>query len=135
MLALLIKQNTLTSNKFLLSLFFKQKATSSIAATSFPNTGLTQPTLGLVAGDRGCLPTVSDFTDAILQTAKAQLTLMPSMIALPNNLNVDYAAVNLLLCSTSGTCCTTDLCNTMSRVEMSFAFITMSIALALLWVF
>jgi len=47
----------------------------------------------------------------------------------------DYSRVTLLLCSTSGTCCTTDLCNTMSRIEMSFVGITMSLALALVGVF
>jgi len=47
----------------------------------------------------------------------------------------DYAAMTSLLCSTSGTCCTTDLCNAMSRVQMSFVSIVMSIALALIGVF
>jgi hypothetical protein len=39
-----------------------------------------------------------------------------------------------LLCSTSGVCCTTDLCNTMSRIEMSFVAMFGSIALALIGV-
>jgi len=47
----------------------------------------------------------------------------------------DYAAMTSLLCTTSGTCCTTDLCNTMSRIEMSFAAMLMSKALTLIGVF
>ncbi len=49
----------------------------------------------------------------------------------PTALIGDYSSVTLLLCLTSGTCCNTDLCNTMSRIEMSFVAMFMSIALAL----
>ena len=47
----------------------------------------------------------------------------------------DYGILTSLLCSTAGTCCATDLCNTMSRIEMSFVAMFMSIALALIGVF
>jgi hypothetical protein len=119
-----------------------QKATQAIAATQFPGvtvantatgTGLLLPTTGLVAGDRGCLPAV-DGTFAS-QATTSQLTLATAGGVTNTGLASDYALAIRLLCSTSGTCCTTDLCNTMSRIEMSFVAMFMSIALALFGVF
>ena len=68
------------------------------------------------------------------QKADQQLTLIVTGSS-PDVLISDYAAVTLLLCSTSGTCCITDNCNSMSRIEMSFVAMIMSIALALIGVF
>jgi hypothetical protein len=71
----------------------------------------------------------------VAQTALVPLTIGVGTGVTPINAPADYALVTRLLCTTSGTCCTTDLCNTMSRVEMSFVSIVMSIALALIGVF
>jgi hypothetical protein len=107
-----------------------QKATTAIAPASFPSTIFVQPTQGLIAGDRGCLPIVG--FSAALQTTTQELTLQ---IAGMGGGLAEYSRVVLLLCKTSGTCCTTDLCNTMSRIEMSSASMIISIVLALIGVF
>jgi hypothetical protein len=121
----------------------KQKATQGIATTSFPGvtaanaatgTGLVQPTTALVAGDRGCFPGVGLAAQA--QAAGAQLILRAGPAATgPEVFATDYIQAYVLLCLTSGTCCRTDLCNTMSRIEMSFVSIVISMALALIGVF
>ncbi len=115
----------LTNNKKI------QKATSAIATAAFPNTGLTRPASGLIAGDRGCLPVGAG--TAAAQTTTAQLAL--AIGGTPANQISDYGSVTTLLCTTSGVCCTTDLCNTMSRIQVSFVAMLMSIALALFGVF
>jgi len=107
-----------------------QKATTAIAPASFPSTTFVQPTQGLIAGDRGCFPNLG--LAAALQTTTQQLSLV--MVGMGGSF-ADLTRVGLLFCSTSGTCCTTDLCNTMSRIEMSFVAMLMSIALALIGVF
>ncbi len=104
---------------FIIHIFFFQptlklikKATKAIASTSFPATptiGLLQPAAGLFTGDRGCLPTVGFVSTA--QTTTQQLTLGTSPAATILGVTNDYASVVRLLCSTSGTCCNTDLCN------------------------
>jgi hypothetical protein len=71
----------------------------------------------------------------VAQTALVPLTIGVGPGVSVFNAPADYALVTRLLCTTSGTCCTTDLCNAMSRVEMSFAAMLMSIALALIGVF
>jgi hypothetical protein len=71
--------------------------------------GLVQPAAGLIAGDRGCLPTVGFASTA--QSATTQLTLETSAAVTIDGAFNDYASLVILLCSTSGTCCTTDLCN------------------------
>jgi len=117
----------------------KQKAFQTIASTQFPTTasiGLLQPDAGLIAGDRGCLPTVSTDATKTAQTISAQLVL-GQIVAAPLigrsavGVAADYGTMTSLLCSTSGVCCTTNLCNSMSRVEMSLAAMLMSMALAL----
>ncbi len=117
----------------------KQKATQGIATTSFPQSaggiGLVQPTTALVAGDRGCFPTYAADGDAATQAAATQLALAQGVVATPAGTSTDYIQAYVLLCLTSGTCCTTDLCNTMSRIEMSFVPMLMSIVLALIGVF
>ncbi len=67
------------------------------------------------------------------QGTAAQLTLGSGSAATADKIAADYAAAVLLLCSTKGTCCTTNLCNTnaMSRVEMSFGAMIMTMTLAL----
>ncbi len=122
----------------------KQKATQAIALGAFPQAaggaGLTQPAAGLIAGDRGCLPTVVANGAADLpQTATTPLRLPlganANTAAAALTVASDQAAVATLLCATSGQCCITDLCNSMSRIEMSFVAMIMSIALALIGVF
>ncbi len=118
---------------FFLVIYYKtQKATKTIATASFPTTtnGISQPTSGLVAGDRGCLPTPG--AAFIAQKTTQQLTLANG--ADFTAFATDYGSLTYLLCSTSGVCCTTDLCNTMSRIEMSFVAMFVSIALALIGV-
>ncbi len=125
----------------MLILQIKQRATAAIATTDFPQAGtgdigLARPAAGLVSGDRGCLPAVAAAANAAAQSATVQLTLpLGSTVVAATAFNVahDYAAVTLLLCSTKGTCCTTNLCNTnaMSRVEMSFGAMIMAMTLAL----
>jgi hypothetical protein len=99
--------------------------------------GLTQPTTGLIAGDRGCLPTVG--ATFIPQATNQQLTLGFNTVG---NISApavasDFSSMTLLLCSTSGVCCKRNLCNiysyhnTMSRVEMSSLAMFMSICFAL----
>ena len=108
----------------------KQKTTTAIATTSFPATGLVVPLApNFVAGDRGCLPAVSTGATSTLQTNGVQLALGTVGGATTDVVAADYALATLLLCSTSGTCCTTDLCNAMSRIEMSLITMFMSIAL------
>ena len=114
----------------------KQKAFQTIASTQFPTTasiGLLQPDAGLIAGDRGCLPTVSTDATKTAQTISAQLVLGQDVIVERSVVGVaaDYGTMTSLLCSTSGVCCTTNLCNSMSKVEMSLAAMLMSMALAL----
>jgi hypothetical protein len=65
------------------------------------------------------------------QTTGQQLVLAAAANPAPTNVAADYGSVALLLCSTSGTCCTTNLCNTMNRIEMNFVAMLMSMALAL----
>jgi hypothetical protein len=97
--------------------------------------GLRQPLAGLVAGDRGCLPTVG--ATFIPQATNLQLTLTynASNVSAPA-IAADFSSLTLLLCSTSGACCRRDFCNknynTMSRVEMSSFAVFMSISLTLL---
>jgi hypothetical protein len=71
----------------------------------------------------------------IAQTTAQQLTIAVAGGGDINAVITDYSLLTRLLCSTSGTCCTTDLCNTMNRIEMSFLAMFMSIALALFGVF
>ncbi len=73
----------------------------------------------------------------LLQTPSQQLTLGPGSApdATPEGVSTDLVQAVRLLCTTSGTCCTTDFCNTMSRIEMSFVAMFMSIAFALIGVF
>ncbi len=120
----------------------KEKATQAIPTTAFPGvsaaneptgTGLVQPTTALVAGDRGCFPEFGDV--AATQAADAQLVLEEGGVVEDTGISTDLVKVVRLLCTTSGTCCTTDLCNSMSRIEMSFVAMFMSIALALIGVF
>ena len=117
----------------------KQKTTTAIATTSFPTNaaGLVAPlTPNFVAGDRGCLPAVGAAnTASSLQATNAQLTLGAANGATTDVVAANYAQATVLLCSTSGTCCTTDLCNTMSRVEMSFVAMFVTIALAVFGVY
>jgi hypothetical protein len=110
--------------------YFQQRATSAKATTQFPTAG---QTVGLTAGDRGCLPAVY-IGPNLPQTATQQLTFGQEE-ADAGAIVADYALVVRLLCATSGTCCTTDLCNAMSRIHMSVVAILMSIALALFVVF
>ncbi len=91
------------------TLKYIKKATKTIATTEFPATALVQPTQGLIAGDRGCLPTVS-IINFNAQKANQQMALAVNNPDL-TLLIPDYAAMTSLLCTTSGTCCTTDLCN------------------------
>jgi hypothetical protein len=67
------------------------------------------------------------FPLALPQTATQQLALGQEEASIVS----DYALVVRLLCATSGTCCTTDLCNAMRRVDTSFVAMFMSKALAL----
>jgi hypothetical protein len=119
--------------------FILKKATSAIGVTQFPQTaagganiGLLQPTSGLVSGDRGCLPAVGANTP---QTTSAQFLLAAGAGVTGAGMGADFASMTSLLCSTSGVCCTTNLCNTMSRIEMSFVSLIMSIVLALFGVY
>ncbi len=126
----------------MLILQIKQRATAAIATTDFPATGvigLAQPGAGLVSGDRGCLPAVAAAGGYAAQTTTSQLTIsLGSTVVAGTAFNVahDYASLTLLLCSTKGTCCTMNLCNTnaMSRVEMSFGAMIMAMTLALIGV-
>ncbi len=95
--------------------------------------GLLRPTTDLVAGDRGCFPEFGD--DAATQAAGAQLILEEGAAVTDTGISTNLVQVVRLLCTTSGTCCTTDLCNSMSLIEMSFVAMFMSIALALIGVF
>jgi hypothetical protein len=102
--------------------------------------GLLAPSAtNFAAGDRGCLPAVAASGAAdvpsTLQATNVQLVLGTAASATTDVAAGDYALAVRLLCSTSGTCCTTDLCNTMSRIQMSFLAMFMSITLALFGVF
>ena len=95
-----------------------------------------RPAASLAAGDRGCLPGVATVgADGRPQTGSVQLLLEQGDEADIDGVATDYAAVVTLLCSTSGQCCITNLCNSMSRIEMSFVAMFMSVALALIGVF
>ena len=91
----------------------QQKATTTIATTAFPGTALVQPTLGLIAGDRGCLPTISLAiqSGSVPQTATQQLTLGTGPKFTIDGAINDFGSWVILLCLTSGTCCTTSGCN------------------------
>jgi hypothetical protein len=115
----------------------KQKAVQPIATSQFQattTTGLVAPTTALIAGDRGCLPGIAPAQVPTQQTTSAQLLRAQLAGTTVTGALADYTATTTLLCSTSGLCCITDLCNTMSRIEMNFVAMFMSIALALIGV-
>ena len=123
----------------LLILQLKQKAIQTIAAAQFQatgTTGLQLPAAGLIASDRGCRPGVAAGTTETAQTSSVQLLLArgTGTVSVTSVLS-DYSAMTTLLCQTSGLCCITNLCNTMSRVEMSFVAMFMTIALAVFGVY
>ena len=94
----------------------------TVTPTAFPatTTGLA-PVTGtqFIAGDRGCLPIILD-SAAAPQTTREPLTLIPLSSSFASVGN-DYGDWVNLLCSTSGTCCTTNFCNASGRIEMNLA--------------
>jgi hypothetical protein len=114
----------------------KQRVTSTttLPAVTASNIGLVATATNFAVGDRGCFPLIG--AAAATQTATVQLVLQGGSGTLTAAaINTDYGAYVTLLCATSGTCCTTNLCNTsaMSRVEVSFGAMFMSTLAMFLW--
>ena len=110
----------------------KLKAAPNAFPATTPDTGLT-PVTGTQfrAGDRGCLPIILN-SAAASQLKNRPLTLVPlTGFNLASVFN-DYGNWVDLLCSTSGTCCTTNLCNPSGRIEMNLATAFLSSAFMLI---
>jgi len=68
--------------------------------------------------DRGCLPVMA--ANPQLQTQSKQLLFGPGTGTLSiTSLQKDYGAYIDLLCSTSGTCCSTSFCNSSRMLSAS----------------
>ena len=86
-----------------------------ISATTLPTAsangiGLVATTQNFAIGDRGCLPSIG--TSAQLQSQTQTLILAAGTGTLTGTgIWTDYGAYLTLLCSTSGTCCASSLCN------------------------
>ena len=97
------------------------------SATTLPTAtatnGLAATATNFVVGDRGCLPLMGTSAQAATQTATVQLVLgqIASGTLTGAIANTDYGAYIQLLCSTSGTCCTTNLCNGSGKIQMNLA--------------
>jgi hypothetical protein len=94
--------------------YLKKKTVTSTTTLPTPQadgSGLSQTAINFSIGDRGCLPLMA--STARTQTQQLQLLLGPGSAATQtiSSLTTDYSAYITLLCSTSGTCCNTDLCN------------------------
>ena len=106
-----------------------KKLTAAPAAFPATTTGLaTAPGPLFVAGDRGCLPIILN-SAAAPQSTSDPLTLTPLNGFTFASVGNDYGNWVYLLCSTSGTCCTTNLCNASGRIEMNLATAFMLIGL------
>ena len=97
---------------------------TTLPTASANGVGLVATTQNFAIGDRGCLPSIS--TTAQLQTQTQTLILAAGTGTLTGTgVWTDYGAYLTLLCSTSGTCCATSLCNSANKFNgyLNFQFL------------
>ena len=79
-----------------------------------------------IVGDRGCLPAINTLQS--LQTTIAPLNVAATVTFTPQGVLSDYGNWATLLCSTSGTCCSKNNCNSGGRIQINLASAFLSTA-------
>ena len=97
-------------------------ASTTVPAVTASNIGLIATANNFASSDKGCMPLIG--AAAATQTATVQIVLQGGSGALTAAaIQTDYGLYVTLLCSTSGSCCTTNLCNSASgngKIQMNF---------------
>jgi hypothetical protein len=95
----------------------KKRVTSSTVLPTSSANGLAATAINFGVNDRGCLPVMDSV--AATQTQNAYLKLASQGTFDATEAQADLSAYHNLLCSTSGVCCYTNLCNESTRLRMS----------------